>query len=524
MNGGDSLVASPTGMSFSVPNDSSVLPGRQCEMLSRLGSNQGFGWLIPGWREPRYDPCVGPPSVIILEFNELSPRLMDRFIAEGQLPNFERFRNASTVAITDPEEPQDKLNPWVQWVTLHTGVPRSEHGIEKLGEAESLEHKTIGEVVSSAGRSVWICGTMNLPSRTAQVVGAYLPDPWNPKPAPRPASLAHFNDFVRANVQEHTNAAARLSAGSAARFGWFMVRHGLSWTTISVAARQLIGERRSGPGRWARASVLDRMQWDLFRWRLRHDRPVFATFFSNSTAHYQHLYWRNLEPDIFLVSPTDEEQAHYRDAVLHGYRAMDALVAEALDLSDELGSTLMLCTALSQQPYVHADEVGGKHLYRPHDFTRLLDTLGVHDSCEIAPVMAEQFRAFFDSETGARFAAEQLSKATVSGQPVLSAQVEGNAIFVGCTRNDVVPEDALIRDARGAEHPFFDLFYRFETAKSGYHHPDGMWWTRTGSHRELDEKVSLRSVAPTILRLLGVEPPGAMKAAPIDVVGVTAGS
>ena len=65
-------------------------------------------------------------SVILLEFNELTPSLISRFIAEGRLPNFKRLYDESRVFTTDATEDawEDKrlLNPWVQWVTVHTGV------------------------------------------------------------------------------------------------------------------------------------------------------------------------------------------------------------------------------------------------------------------------------------------------------------------------------------------------------------------------------------------------------------------
>src|SRR5207245_1673861 len=99
---------------------------------------------------------------------------------------------------------------------------------------------------------------------------------------------------------------------------------------------------------WERAAVLDRLQWDLFEWGWRHHRPDFATFFSNSTAHFQHLYWRYLEPEEFALEGTQEDQARYGDAILAGYQHMDGLVAKAVDLADD-DTTIVLCTAISQQ-------------------------------------------------------------------------------------------------------------------------------------------------------------------------------
>lgn len=460
-------------------------------------------------------------SVIVLEFNELSPRLMAELIAAGELPNFARLRDESTVMITDPEAPQSSLNPWVQWVTVHTGVSHTEHGIEKLGEADRLRQETVGQAVERSGRPVLIGGAMNVPHRNSDGGSVFFPDPWNPSATPDPSELAAFSDFVRVNVQEHTNTDSTSSGWDVARFGFFMLRHGLSRRTVSSAARQLANERRRDTGTFARACVLDRLQWDVFRWYARRRRPALATFFSNSTAHFQHMYWRNHEPDQFSVQPTAEEQRRYGDAVRLGYRSMDALVGEAFGLAEELGSTLMLCTALSQQPYLLAEDSGGKYTYRPRDFHQLLAAVGVEAPGDVAPVMAGEFHVLFGSSDSAGEAADRFRQATVDGEPAFGVRLVGDDLFTGCRITWTLPDDAELVDADGGTHRFHDLFYRFETAKSGYHHPDGMWWVRTGRHRTVEDRVSLRSVAPTILTTLGVQVPESMTAPPVDLgIGV----
>jgi len=50
--------------------------------------------------------------VVLLEFNELTPALMDRFIADGKLPNFARLRASSEIFISDAEEQEPYLEPW----------------------------------------------------------------------------------------------------------------------------------------------------------------------------------------------------------------------------------------------------------------------------------------------------------------------------------------------------------------------------------------------------------------------------
>jgi hypothetical protein len=453
--------------------------------------------------------------VLLLELNELTPTLMDRFIDEGHLPAFARLRDESVAYVTDAEEDQGHLNPWIQWPTVHTGASFSAHGVFKLGEGSTLSLPTITDVVRAAGRRSWICGAMNVPVRTDALTW-WLPDPWAPDASSNPASFDAFLQFVRANVQEHSNVAHRQSLGDGARFVGFMVRHGLKPSTTARLARQLVGERTRRAQRWERAAVLDRLQWDLFEWAWRRHQPDFATYFSNSTAHFQHLYWRYLEPEEFTLRATLEDQARFGDAILAGYRYMDGLVSRAVELAGD-DATIVLCTALGQQPFRHMDEVGGKRAHRPYRVADLTAALGIEGVVEVAPVMAEQFHLYFADEPAAARAADVLESARVGGDAAFSVRRNGVDVLTGCALLGEVAADAtiVVPDTKRTVR-FHDVLYQLETAKSGYHHPHGLFWIRSGgAGRRVDEPVPLRAVGPTVLDLLGLTPPATMRLRPL---------
>ncbi|MEO6317429.1 MAG: hypothetical protein ABIP36_01475 [Acidimicrobiales bacterium] len=451
--------------------------------------------------------------MLVLELNELCPTLLQRFMAAGDLPAFARLRDESTVMVTDAQEPQHHLNPWIQWVTAHTGVGYDEHGVFKLGEGSTLRQPTIADAVTDAGGSVWLCGPMNVVP-TAPLRGRWLPDPWNPDDASIDDELRPFAEFVRTNVQEHSNTAHRLSPRDHVAFLWFMVRHGLRPATVRTVLSQMVGERRGNRERWRRVALLDRFQWDLFRWAFRRDRPTLATYFSNTTAHYQHLYWRHMDPEPFTLKPDADEQARFGDAIPFGYREMDRIVGEALDLVGT-DTTLVLCTALSQQPYTRCDDEGGNRFHRPKDLAELLRQLGVEDVAEISPVMAEQFRVLFRSRAAAEVGAARLLAVTVGGVPAFEVRLTDRVVFTGCAiRAEVSNEARLVAKAPAVSLAFVEHFYQAETAKSGYHHPQGAFWIRTPDRRgtQPDQPLPLRAVAPTLLSLLGVPVPTSMAA------------
>jgi predicted AlkP superfamily phosphohydrolase/phosphomutase len=437
-------------------------------------------------------------DVILLEFNELSPVLMDRFIGQGMLPNFARLRASSLVAVTDAEEPPPALEPWIQWVTVHTGLSYAEHGIFDLDDGYKLTAPRIWDLVSEAGNPVWVCGSMNGGFRGPSLNGCLLPDPWSTGAQPYPAGMFDpYVHVVRSYVQEYTRDKVPLTKADLLRFGAFMARHGLSAKTVTDTLRQLASERGVNR-RWRRAAILDRLQWDLFRSVYRKLNPKLSTFFLNSTAHYQHYYWRNMEPECFAVRPTEEEQARFADAIPFGYRKMDEIVGECLRLAGP-DTTIVLATALSQQPLLRYEDMGGKQIFRPHDAQKLGRFAGIEASFMFAPVMAEQFHLNFDSEAAAEEAVTKLQALRLrDGQKVMEAR----------------PGDAEIWSAASnATAPFAHLFYKIDGVKSGQHHPDGILWISRPDRkrRQVRRKVSLREMAPTLLHLCGLPPSPAHK-------------
>jgi hypothetical protein len=451
-------------------------------------------------------------SVVLVEFNELSPPLMERFIRAGHLPNFRRFHGESQVYVTTAEERPPHLDPWIQWVSVHAGVTFDVHGVEHLNEAHKLKQPYVWDLLSDAQFRVWVCGSMSVRYQD-NLNGAVLPDPWNTEVRPQPESLEPFFKFVRQNVLEYSNDKVPLTPLDYARFVAFMTRHGLSRHTAWSIARQLAGERVTKRGRWKRATLLDKLQFDVFRWYFENERPQFATFFSNSTAHFQHLYWRNMEPELFATKPSEAEQREYKDAILHGYQEMDEMLAGFMGLAGGT-TTLVLTTALSQQPCLKFEDVGGKHYYRVRDFERFISWFGLPAGTTHAPVMSQEFFLELPTEDDAKSAERRIASVRILGQNAMAVERKGRRIFTSCRIWSTVPDDTvLVVEESGATTRFLDLFYCVDGMKSGMHHPDGLLWIRRPDrgHEVHQEKVALTRVAPTILDMYSLPAPSYMR-------------
>ncbi len=450
-------------------------------------------------------------KVIFAEFNELCPWLIDQWMSEGLLPNFKRMHDKSTVFETFADVTDTtNLEPWIQWYSLHTGLSFEQHKVFHLTEGAQATHEDLWRIAHAAGRKVINFAGMNArPFDFPDSV--YVADPWCEDGNASPPALNIYNRFVGANVREYSNPDTRLTAGDYARFLGFMVTHGLRAATIAALASQLVEERiKDRRLSWKRATLLDRMQMDVFRHYYRKTKPDFATFFINSTAHLQHSYWRQFQPDAFTVQPDAESSSLYGQAVKTGYIAMDRLLGEFIDLADANNAMLVFATALSQQPYLAAEETGGKHFYRLRDVNAFFRRFSLPHR-DIDPTMTHQYFVRFESDTDRVKTHELLAGFKLADGRALFGFNDrtSDGLYFSCDIYTEIDAATMITSPDRQRLKFSDIAYKIDATKSGRHHPAGALWFRTGTHARHDKPVSILDIFPTTLDLLGIDnPPG----------------
>ena len=444
--------------------------------------------------------------VFLIEFNELSPVLLNDFMERGLIPNFRRFWEQSVVYTTDAGEEGGALQPWVQWPSVHASLSYQEHGVYLLGDGINIAQKEVAAVLSDAGYRVGVFGSMN--TNYSRLSGYFLPDPWDRTGKASPDWLQPYYEITSEQVKESTQREP-LTRKQAVALASFLIKHGVSSGTVRSVAGQLLGERFNGGVKWRRASLFDRLQYDVFRWLNRRFDVQFATFFSNSTAHYQHFYWRHMEPERFNVKPSAKDDPSLGSAILYGYQAMDSLIERFL--TDYADATLIFATALSQEPYLGRTW----RLYKPTSYDALLKAARV--SANVAPkaVMAEQFHLECDDAATAQAVYERLLDLRLVGSetPLLQLTVNDSNVFGGCKHygEESLIEQPVVRASDGMQFALRDLFYEVEGMRSGVHNPNGALWVRNGHHAVIERKVSILDIAPTILRLFDTPVPPHMR-------------
>ena len=450
-------------------------------------------------------------KVLMLEFNEICPPLIERWTERRAASGFHRISSRlprySRPWPTKPVRPD--LEPWIQWYSIHTGLPFRDHRVFHLTDGPKADHRDLWRELHSVGKTVMNCGSMN--ARSMAGTGTfYLPDPWCASEAAFPPELEIYCKTVSRAVREYSRQSPISSASQLAAFSAFLLTHGLSRKTATLICQQLMNERLSKDDRhWQRVALLDRLQFDVFRHYYRRARPDFATFFINSTAHLQHAYWREMDPEAFELKPTARNVEVYGDAVLFGYRAMDALLREFMSLADR-DTILILCSALSQQPFTKRDS-GRWAAFLSVARSRRIPAHYRGPARDIEPVMTHQYVLRFANDQEAVAASAALQAVRLQGQQIFGiATPEDASLLFGCQISEEIRDDGeLSGTGKNSNAPrFFSVLSAIDATKSGCRQPEGLLWIRPGGHCEHERKVSILDIPATIIDLLGAGAPG----------------
>jgi hypothetical protein len=72
--------------------------------------------------------------LILVELNEVNFEFVEHYTHRGELPVFARLIDAHGYARTRSEDVHEQIEPWIQWVTVHTGKGYAEHKVFRLGD------------------------------------------------------------------------------------------------------------------------------------------------------------------------------------------------------------------------------------------------------------------------------------------------------------------------------------------------------------------------------------------------------
>lgn len=425
--------------------------------------------------------------LVLIELNEINFDLINKYLETeiARFKNLEALQGLERIATTS-ESKYKELEPWIQWVSVHTGLSLSEHGIYRLGDIVISRAPQIFELVESAGFKVGCISPMNAANKL-KTPTYFIPDPWTQ--TPHDGSL--FGSLLTSALVQsvNDNALGKVKFKTAiiisACFVYFFNPKKLKiyfWLLMTCIKAP-----------WRKALFLDLLLHDIHLKLLKRRSPDFSTIFFNAGAHIQHHY--------FLSSPYYQEDREVRNPEWYIKNRVDPM-RDVLKVYDSIlgdyikdGSReIIIATGLSQIPY---DRV--KYYYRLRNHSAFIKKLWDGDFT-VEPRMTRDFLVKVKSNDDAIYLEEILKSAKDAKTGKLffeEIENRGKELFVTLTYPEEITEDTVMISGDTSHSIFNDTV--FVAIKNGMHQGGGVIFASKGLSQYLPSKGShVKSIFLTI--------------------------
>ena len=462
-------------------------------------------------------------SIVVFELNEVPWEILDDYVAARPTSALARVLARSRCYISMAAD-RGHLSPWTTWPTLHRGVNDEQHMIASFGEDRrraDQQFPPIWTLLRAAGASVGVCGTLHSYPAPEDLghYAFYLPDAFASEPVAHPPELV---DFQRFNLAMSRESARNVDTRIAKKDALGVVRHshrlGIRPTTYVALGKQLLAERRRPAMSNRRRTYQSVLLFDIFARQLQRSRPQFSTFFTNHVASAMHRYWAAHRPEDYERLGLGQDWIEtFRDEVMWATGQAADMVERLADYVDaNPGSQLWIASSMGQRATMA--ESLETQLYLTHP-ARFLDAMGLpgDDAWEQRPAMLPQFNLVVAAEYVESFF-DALRTVRVGGEPLHFKRSDNGFFSLDFGQANLHDQPDAVTIA-GEARPIASL--GLETVEiedrsdtTAYHVPEGILAVYDPASPPPDNgsrpEVSVLEVAPTLLKILGVEPPAYM--------------
>ena len=239
-------------------------------------------------------------NLIIFEINEFDYKF---FIYGSKKYNFPQIKNFFKLekknTITKDNKEGLNLDPWVQWVSAHTGKDSNKHKVLRIGQVLDKDIRQVWEKLPNKKRvSIW--GLFNSILRKKNNIDLFYPDPWSFTQKAYPENLNSFlalpryyaKNYPNFNLSDILNCSLKLlNKVLFSGIIFFIIKNIISLISIFF---------RSGLSSFNIYFLFDLFSLILLREQLNKNRSDLVIIGLNSFAHYQHNYWNEKNTKKFI--------------------------------------------------------------------------------------------------------------------------------------------------------------------------------------------------------------------------------
>lgn len=240
-------------------------------------------------------------NLVIFELNECD---FSYFLYGAKKFKFQEIRKFIKSKIITRTYTKDKieglnLDPWVQWVSVHTGRNSKKHKIFRTGQSLNKNIPQVWEKLGNKKLSVGLWGLFNSKYRNKKNINFFYPDPWNYSERAYPNKLNSLLWLPRYYAMNYPNI-SKLKIFFLSllffrniffsRIFFYLIKNFFSLLHIFYKAKL---------SSFNLYFFLDLMSLNIIKKHSLNNKLDLLIVGLNSFAHYQHNYWDSKKNEYF---------------------------------------------------------------------------------------------------------------------------------------------------------------------------------------------------------------------------------
>lgn len=421
-------------------------------------------------------------KLILLGLNELNIDFVKYYANKGYLPNFNYVLTQYGYKETLSEAKYELLEPWIQWVTIHTGLTYEQHQVFRLGDITEREDlKQIWEILEQKGFSVGAISPFNADNRLNNPK-FFAPDPWTTAKPAGPNYLINASEAVSQAVNDNANKKITLKSILSILVA---ISKAVPLSRLKNYIRAALNIRKVG----SRALILDNLLADIFLYEWKKNKPDFSSLFLNTGAHFQHHYMFNSAAYKGVLKNPEWYCPSNQDPLFSILKEYDEIIGKLL----KLDVRLIIATGLHQKPHEHLT-----YYWRLKELKTFLKRIGVNNYIEILPRMSRDFLINFSTNEAAAQAQNILNSFTSENdsENIFAVDNRGKSLFVELIYPHNIDDDFKIKNSDLVIERFKD-HVAFVAIKNGEH--DGIGYYIDSEKQSSTETIELNQIFQKML-------------------------
>ena len=370
-------------------------------------------------------------KLILIQLNEINFDVIKLYSDKYNFKFFNK-KNLDSLIITTSEKEYHLLEPWIQWVSVYTGLSAKEHKIFRLGDNQKNSLIQIFENIEDNNLKVGAICPMNA-KNDLRKTKYFIPDPWS---SSKPDNN-YLNKLIFSKISKLVNNNSENSVSIIDLFFLLLIfLKFFRFNNLKSLLRIIFALKK----KWNKALMLDYILNNIHLSYIYKYKPNFSSVFFNAGAHIQHHYFfsSKLLKNQNLKNPTwyiNQEE----DPILDMIKFYDDIL---IDYYNNNSYDILIATGLSQVPYDRE-----KYYYRLKKHERFLKILNI-DFKNVLPRMTRDFLIEFNNQEDLKKCLIRLEKINkLNNKNIFNYDIRKDTIFVTLSISEKISRDTeLILD------------------------------------------------------------------------------